>query len=181
MLGQLDRKIKYFALCKVNGDQILLSGGMLSREPSAETFIYETQSNSWITSTQPKLNHARALHSSCATDRFAFVYAGYYLEGEKCKYAEVLPLGQQEAEWSTFELPSFHPAKNTLMAAVNQESVMVLGGKVADDDESFGVLFDSQTRQVTCNVKAPADAYKFVKNAHGVTPDGQVVALAEHE
>ena len=90
-------------------------------------------------------------------------------------------MGQPDTEWSTFELPSFNPAKNTLMAAVNQESIILLGGKVADDDESFGILFDAQTRQVTGNVKAPADAYKFVKNAHGVTSDGHVVALAEHE
>ena len=68
-----------FALCIVKGRFVLLSGGYdESGKISGEVFLFDTQSNEWVTSRQyPDLSTARTEHASCASSMFAFVFGGY--------------------------------------------------------------------------------------------------------
>ena len=156
-LDALQMSLYFFALAVFEDRYILLTGGYCVGAQK-KVYLFDVDQGSWVSSPSfPPLLHERQHHSSCATADTAFVFAGFESSSEKPVLAlETISLLRDsngeltQRSWTQTKLPKYLSRPGLLMAAIDNDSVMILGGMLQQFARSDGVILDARTLKVKC-------------------------------
>ena len=179
--------LEYFALAVYKNRYVLLVGGRSVSEdengdeiktPSAQAFVLDTMTETW--STEPDLNFARYAHSSCANERYSFVFGG--MGPNALSSIERISHQAQEdgsRAWTTYNIAQITPRRDAFFACTDLQNILVLGGysNETNTELSDGFVFDADTWEVCKAVSSGNLSIQSDGNQHCLTEYGSILAL----
>ena len=127
----------------------------------------------------------RRRHSSIATDKYAFVFAGFDINADPTDSIERLALTAENdsqgnakpRKWEAFTLPGLTPRAYPMMAKISDTHVLVIGG-FKGGWLSDGIIFNSETLKIRSSVNSGV-GFTCKGNPHVVTQKGTIIAVIE--
>ena len=118
-------------------------------ETDSSTEFYSCKDNKWRRA--PALNQPRIFHSTCALGDMLYTFAGRV---DKKKYHDTMErlnakecVNRRESAWQLIALQTLPPRKDTAVAAISHNEIVILGG-YNSDYLGDGYIFNTYTNAV---------------------------------
>ena len=178
-----------FALASVRNRYILVTGGAQLLQKTKyfdDVFLFDTEACRKIAQPDiPRLQNARTNHSSCSTQKFAFVFGGASAHGflnslEYLDLQEIFDTGSEQNQWKLLQLNVLLPVVSALMVPVSQTELLIIGGNSNRYElgSKSGLILDTAHMSVKRTFDKPF-GYKSQANTFCVSKSGTIAAILD--